>query len=119
MSHTNPALAAAAAQIARSGLAMQAQRAAADSALAQRIIAANPRPALGYGMTGGAQMFLAMVTGPTLSDLKRRAAESILAHRGMWAAGGRSDRWLNQAAAYRRAAMAASVRVAPFSLAAE
>lgn len=121
MSYTNSALEAAAAEIARSTRELTARRAGADSALAQKIIAANRRPTLGYGMVGGAQVFVALMVGPTVADLKRKAAEAILAHRQMRAAGGNSYRWLNEAATFRAAAaaMVESGRTASLQLAAE
>lgn len=119
MSHTNPALAAACAQLAQIGPRMAAQRAAADSVLARRIIAANPRENLHYGTAGGLQVFAA-AHNPATSDLKRRAAEAILAHRRMRAAGGDSDHWLAEAAFFRAAAMIRSRRAPrPLQMAAE
>lgn len=77
--------------------------AAAASPVAQRIIDANPLTRFHYGMTGSREVFASLFQ-PTASDLKRQAAEAIIAHRRMRAAGGNGMAWLDRAARYRRQA---------------
>lgn len=81
-----------------------AAREAARSPIAEKIIANNRLAAFSYGCAGAHQMFAAIFT-PSLRDIKRRAAECIIAHRQMRAAGGNSDRWIDEAAACRKKAM--------------
>lgn len=95
---------AACAAVAKATADRYAAIAAADSAMARRIIAANRRPLPAYGMVGMLQTFGNAFGLIPASECKRRAAENILAHRQMRAAGGNSEMWLRAAATYRRMA---------------
>lgn len=83
----------------------------ADSPVADRIIANNPLAPLGHGFAGCGQVFLSLLA-PSVSELKRRAAEMIQAHRRMRACGGGSNHWLDRAAKYRAEAYRLACREA-------